>query len=109
MLISKPAAELLNSAPVNNRGSPFKLDALSPTAGYLPVHEIKFDGYRCIAVKRVREVTPRHKKVLNRRFSTYRRSYRSGVISFLDGNLSLRIHKICLHYNLYNPVLRRIF
>jgi hypothetical protein len=37
MLISKPAAELLNSAPVNDRGSPFKLDALSPTAGYLPV------------------------------------------------------------------------
>ena len=32
--------------------------------------EIKLDGYRCIVVKRAREVTlfSRHKKVLNRRF-----------------------------------------
>jgi ATP-dependent DNA ligase len=39
-------------------------------AGEKWTFEIKFDGYRCIAVKRVREVTPRHKKVLNRRFSS---------------------------------------
>jgi hypothetical protein len=32
--------------------------------------EIKFDGYRCIAVKHGREITvfSRHKKVLNKRF-----------------------------------------
>ena len=50
-------------------------------AGEKWTFEIKFDGYRCIAVKRGREVTlfSRHKKVLNRRFSSVvRRSHRSG-------------------------------
>jgi ATP-dependent DNA ligase len=34
------------------------------------IFEIKFDGYRCIAVKRGREITffSRHKKVLHKRF-----------------------------------------
>jgi bifunctional non-homologous end joining protein LigD len=48
--------------------------------------EIKFDGYRCIVVKRGREVTlfSRHEKVLNRRFP--------GVVdalSSLDGDFVL--------------------
>jgi ATP-dependent DNA ligase len=41
-------------------------------AGEQWTFEIKLDGYRCIAVKRGREVTlfSRHKKVLTRRFSS---------------------------------------
>jgi bifunctional non-homologous end joining protein LigD len=50
------------------------------------IFEIKFDGYRCIAVKRGSEVTlfSRHEKVLNRRFP--------GVVdalSSLDGDFVL--------------------
>ena len=43
-----------------------------PPAGEKWTFEIKFDGYRCIAAKRGREVTlfSRHNKVLNRRFSS---------------------------------------
>ena len=50
--------------------------------------EIKFDGYRCIAVKSGREVTPRHKKVLNRRFSSVVKALASlGGDFVLDGKL----------------------
>ena len=40
------------------------------TTGEKWTFEIKFDGYRCVAVKRARDVTlfSRHQKVLTRRF-----------------------------------------
>ena len=64
-------------------------------AGEKWTFETKFDGYRCIAGKRVREVTLRAtRKCSTGAFpASCRRSHRSGVISFLDGKLSLRIHK----------------
>ena len=52
--------------------------------------EIKFDGYRCIAVKRESEVTlfSRHKKVLNRRFPSVVQALASLESDFvLDGEL----------------------
>jgi bifunctional non-homologous end joining protein LigD len=52
--------------------------------------EIKFDGYRCIVVKRGREVTlfSRHKKVLNRRFPSVVDALASFGSDFvLDGEL----------------------
>jgi bifunctional non-homologous end joining protein LigD len=52
--------------------------------------EIKFDGYRCIAVKRAREVTlsSRHQKVLNRRFPSVVEGLASLEGDFvLDGEL----------------------
>jgi DNA ligase D-like protein (predicted ligase) len=52
--------------------------------------EIKFDGYRCIAVKRGREVTvfSRHRKVLNRRFPSVVQALVSLESDFvLDGEL----------------------
>ena len=52
--------------------------------------EIKFDGYRCIAVKRGREVTlfSRHKKVLNKRFPSVVEALASlGGDFVLDGEL----------------------
>ena len=52
-------------------------------AGGTWTFEIKFDGYRCIAVKHARDVTlfSRHKKVLNRRFP--------GVVASLEGDFVL--------------------
>jgi hypothetical protein len=58
--------------------------------------EIKFDGYRCIAIKRGREVTlfSRHEKVLNRRsLELWMLSRRSMAISFSMENWSLWIRK----------------
>ena len=52
--------------------------------------EIKFDGYRCVAVKRGREVTlfSRHEKVLNRRFPGVVQAFASLDGDFvLDGEL----------------------
>ena len=51
--------------------------------------EIKFDGYRCIAVKRGREVTlfSRHQKVLNRRFPSVAALASLGDDFVLDGEL----------------------
>ena len=51
--------------------------------------EIKFDGYRCIAVKREREVTlfPRHDKVLNRRFPSVVKAMKQADRLSLSGSL----------------------
>ena len=54
------------------------------------IFEIKFDGYRCIAVKRGREVTlfSRNKKVLNKRFPKVAQALASlGGDFVLDGEL----------------------
>jgi bifunctional non-homologous end joining protein LigD len=58
--------------------------------------EIKFDGYRCIAVKHGREVTlfSRNQKVLNKRFPKVVEALASLAGDFvLDGNWSPWIRK----------------
>ncbi|MGB7792837.1 MAG: hypothetical protein WBL39_16645, partial [Terrimicrobiaceae bacterium] len=62
----------------------------SLTAGEKWTFEIKFDGYRCVAVKRGSEVMlfSRHKKVLNRRFPGVVEAFVSLKGDFvLDGEL----------------------
>ena len=78
-------------------------------AGEKWTFEIKFDGYRCIAVKRGREVTlfSRHKKALNRRFRSVVEVLASLAGDFaLDENLSPWIHKVGLHSNFCKTVFR---
>jgi hypothetical protein len=74
--------------------------------------EIKFEGHRCIAVKRGREVTlfSRHGKALNKDFpKSWRRLHRLTVASFSTENLSPWIHKEYLHFNFCNILLRSMF
>jgi hypothetical protein len=75
--------------------------------------EIKLDGYRCIAVKRAREVTlfSRHKKVLNKRFPEIAQALASLEGDFvLDGELVASDSQGLLrHFNFYKAIPRRIF
>jgi ATP dependent DNA ligase-like protein len=61
--------------------------------------EIKFDGYRCIAVKRGKKATvfSRNRKVLNKRFPKVVEALASLASDFvLDGELAAFIRKGCL-------------
>jgi ATP dependent DNA ligase domain len=74
--------------------------------------EIKFDGYRCIAVKRGREVTlfSRHKKVLNRRFSRVVQALASlGATSFSMVNWSPSMRKGDLPFSFCKTTSRGLF
>src|SRR4029077_8277247 len=80
-------------------------------AGEKWIFEIKFDGYRCIAVKRGSEVTlfSRHKKVLNKRFpGVVQAAPRSGATSFSMENLPW-IHEADPHSNSYKTLFRSRF
>ena len=75
-------------------------------AGEKWTFEIKFDGYRCIAVKRGRGVTlfSRNQKVLNKRFPGVVDALSSLDGDFvLDGDLVAWIRKADLHCNLHKP------
>jgi ATP dependent DNA ligase domain len=74
--------------------------------------EVKFDGYRCIAVKRGREVTlfSRHKKVLNRRFSRVVQALASlGATSFSMVNWSPSMRKGDLPFSFCKTTSRGLF
>ena len=74
--------------------------------------EIKFDGYRCVAVKRGWEVTlfSRHMKVLNRRFPNVVEALASLDGDFvLDGELVALDSQEGHHSRCCRPVLRRFF
>ena len=74
--------------------------------------KIKFDGYRCIAIKRGRDVTlfSRHEKVLNKRFPAVVDALASLKGDFvLDGEVVALDPKENPHFNFYKTVLRNHF
>jgi bifunctional non-homologous end joining protein LigD len=74
--IKLPEAKTTKEQTIHDRTKPAFIEPMQcKPVGALPAgekwtFEVKLDGYRCIAVKRRREVTlfSRHKKVLNKRF-----------------------------------------
>ena len=81
-------------------------------AGEKWTFEIKFDGYRCIAVKRGREVTlfSRHEKVLNRRFPSVVEALASLKGDFvLDGELVALDPQGSPHSNFCKTIFRSRF
>ena len=81
-------------------------------AGEKWAFEIKLDGYRCIAVKRGKEVTLfwRHEKVPSKRFPGVVQAIASlDGDSFSTQNLSPWIHEVNLHFSFCNTTFRSRF